>query len=1061
MRGITLAIRALGWRKGFTLALVGVAMLAVGATAMSTSYLAGAADQILDQRLAAADRPDTGISIGNARASSRWLRLMPDNGEPARAAMAAKEFLSQRDELAGHFEPAVALVSGGVVETYLSGTSGVVALEVVWREGQCGKLRFVEGRCPQGRDEITLNVDDARKARVDVGAKLANLVPRRTLRVTGLYEVPDPANAYWFGRSYFQRLAARPTGNGGVKPPRIFAGFVSRPTADRFDSYNAGADRALRLSTVDVSTEESVLEAVQATRRALAEEKLAGVEAAGWTVDTRLPDILQVARAEQHRLDRGGLIIGVQVMVIAWYVVYLLVASSTEQRQGEIALAKLRGHGLPVTLLFAASQPALVLLLATPLGVGLGLGTASLVGPALLPAGLPIELDLRTLLAVAVVVTGGVIASALALLHVVRDPVAEQLRRMPLVRRGRASVVVGAVVCALALAGAYELRAVGTAAADRSGLALLAPVLVALSIALVGAQLFLLGARGWTRLTLRPKRLAGFFASRQIARRNGSARLVVLLVTTLGLAIFAINSWQLGNDHRQSIARFEVAAPVRYDVQGLSLRELLPAVRDADPSGRHAMAAALIEARRSDSLGRRLAVDSDRLPAIAEWDQAWSATDLATIADQLRVDTPPPVTFTGRRLDIAVRADRLEFEAPLQLQAQLETSEGRLVTAFLGRYQPGRAAYRADVPECARGCRLDQIYLDRWVSPTDVRGELTIASVSSDGRRIDAGLGKSGHWRPALTMEGSREQGPAVTLTPRGGSGLRIAIDTETATQRVAIAPSDVPAVVPVVSTGTPDVADAAAAKAAQAYEDRRIDSRTLFFANGFDGQTRPLVQVGDQELIPRLGKSGILLDLDYAVRNVVHPVEDVLLEVWMSGDQAATAGVVKALQQRGAVLDEPRTVADRRAELDTSDEALTMNLYLLTSIAGLVLAAAGAAVLVIGQSRRQRYEVAAAFAVGVDRKVLRRAAASETVVGLVPAVALALAAASLAGWLVLQTLPLTRSADIGPPTLDWAWGVLVVVCGSAAVALTAIAWLSAAIMVRTADPDLLRRAPQ
>jgi putative ABC transport system permease protein len=1054
-----LSIRALGWRKGFTLALVVVATLAVGSTAMAASYVSGAANLVFDQKLERAATYDTGISIGNARASGRWLILMPDNGEPVNAAMSAKAFLDQRDELAGHFEPAVAVISMGAVETQLSPASGPVELEVAWREGQCGKLPFVEGRCPVGIDEVTLPVDDANKAGIAIGDELNDIVPRRTLRVTGLYKVPDASDSHWFGRSYFQRLAPRPTRNG-VTPPKIPAAFVSQPTADQFDSYNAGADRALRLGTVDRSSEELLLQAVQTTQGALAEEQLAGVEAAGWTLDTRLPAILREVRAEQDRLDRGGLIIGTQVMVIAWYVVYLLVASGTEQRQGEIALSKLRGHGLPVTLLFAAGQPALVLLLATPLGVALGVGVASLVGPALLPAGLQIELDLRTLLAVAVVVTGGIIASALALLHVVRDPVADQLRRMLPVRRGRAPVVVGAVICALALAGAYELRALGTAATDRSALALLAPVLVALSIALVGAQLFLFGARGWTRLTLRPRRLAGFLSSRQVARRNGSARLVVLLVTTLGLAIFAINSWQLGAEHRQSIARFEVAAPVRYEVQGLSLRELLPAVREADPSGRHAMAAALIEARRSDHLGRRVAVDSDRLAAVAEWDPAWSDTDLATIADRLRVEAPPPVTFTGRRLEIAVRADRLTTEAPLRLQAQLSTKRGKMVTAFFGRYQPGRATYRTNVPECTGGCRLDQLYLDRWLTPTHIRGALTIASVSSDDE-VDAGLGTPGRWRPALTMEGSSEQGPAVSLEPRGGSGLRLSIDTKTATQRVAIAPRDVPAVVPVVSTGSPEVAANAAATAARAYEDRPVDTRALFFANGFDGQTRPLERVGHDELIPRLGRSGILLDLDYAVRDVVHPVEDVRLEVWMSGDRTATAGVAEALRQRGAVLEEPRTIADRRAELDTSDEALTMNLYLLAAVAGLVLAAAGATVLVIGQARRQKYEVAAAHAVGVDRKVLRRAAAGETMAGLVPAVVLALAAASLAGWLVLQSLPLSRSADLGPPTLEWTWEVLVGVCGTAAVALAAIAWLSAAIMVRTTDPDLLRRAPQ
>ncbi len=466
MRGILLAARGLGWRKGLTVALVAVSTLAIAVTTMLAVYLSAATEQILDQHLEHASRQHTGVSVAYQVTSEWTLAGFVRHGISAtKQAQNAVDFLDHRAELAGRFARSVAAVDSGLVAIPLPG--GTVDTRVVWRDGQCARLRFVSGRCPRRAGEVTIAADDAARYRVRLGDVLTNRVVGMPMRVTGLYDLRDPGEQYWFGRDYFQRLVGDPMARR-PRNPRIFALFVPRSAVDRFAEYTAVADRGLAREGIDLADEAALVGALDTTRKAFATAPPAGPAEFSWGFATRLPEVLKGFDADRARVDRGGLIIGLQVLVIAWYVLYLLVTSSAEQRQAEIALAKLRGRSLPATLGFAAVQPALVLACAAPLGVVLGWLAGLFVCPLFLRPDVPVGVDLRALLAVLLVVSGGIVASALALAHVVRDPVAELLRRLPSVRRGPVAAVLGAVVCALALAGAYELRTLARPRATHS-----------------------------------------------------------------------------------------------------------------------------------------------------------------------------------------------------------------------------------------------------------------------------------------------------------------------------------------------------------------------------------------------------------------------------------------------------------------------------------------------------------------------------------------------------------------------------------------------------------------
>ena len=89
---------------------------------------------------------------------------------------------------------------------------------------------------------------------------------------------------------------------------------------------------------------------------------------------TTFETLFDEVRAEQTLLSRVTLAAVVPLIVLALLLLYVLVASAAEVRRQEVALAKLRGFSTGKVVRFAVAEPAAVLLLTVPVGIGSGRG---------------------------------------------------------------------------------------------------------------------------------------------------------------------------------------------------------------------------------------------------------------------------------------------------------------------------------------------------------------------------------------------------------------------------------------------------------------------------------------------------------------------------------------------------------------------------------------------------------------------------------------------------------------------------------------------------------------
>lgn len=1047
-----LSLRGLAWVWGRTVVLTLVATLAVASAAASAVYIGAAMKDVVDLRIGAAPAPESGLSLVYLGLPTGFEVHDPKAPQsPLAWAQAAGAFLDKREGLASGLTPTVLHV-GTPAPTEIRMPKGRVEAYVGWRAGQCDHLTFVAGRCPAQAGEFALAAKDAAHYGVAVGMSLPGVVRGVHVRVTGLYTVPDQTSSYWYGGGYFQRVPARIDPRRGEIPPTIAALLISRADADELTSFKAGADKALTDDRPSITRLAALAGAMQRADTAFSDHPVAGSTLQSWSIETRLPALVAQADKDLSVIKRRALLVDLPLLIIAWYLLYVLVRSNAEQQQTEVALAKLRGHRLRSTALFALSRPACVLLLAGPLGLVISPAVMRVVAGPLVGPDAVFTLDRTAVGAAGVAMAGGITASLLALVTVLKDPVGQQLRRVRPTARGRSNLVVGTIICVVAGTGAIE-SATLRGSADRSALGLLAPGLLALVLGILGAQLLVLAARLWGSRTIRSRRLAGFLASRHIMRRAGSGRSVVLVVTTVGLSLFASNAWWVGIEHRDDQARAEVGAPLAYPVAGGSMQGLLSATRALDPSGRHLMAVAILADPGRPLAERRLAVDARRLAEVAEWDPSWSRTNVVELARALRGQTTTAVSFRARQLQIGLRDAHLKAAAPVRLVAHLVTASGREVTAFFGVLRPGPGLYQATATQCASGCQLEDLALDRWLQPMNVRGGFTLASISADGRPVDAELSGPGRWRPGLALEPGSVEGPAVTLKP-GDSGLRVNIATKSETQPITLTTSDVSAVIPAVITGGGANEKYGDPGPIHAYDGHPGQLDPVIVGAGFDGQEQPLELVATANTLPRLGSSGVALDLEDVIRNGSNPVNAVKLEVWASNPVGAP--LAREFEKRGLHLGGPSTVAERRAQLATTPDAVTLNLYLLCAFAAVILAVTGLGALVLTDIRRRSYELAALRVAGVDVRTLRRAVAWETYAILAPAIP----GTALAGWAASRLASLEQNgfgAGLQSAGLGSHWATFLTVAGGAFALLVAVGWLAGRRATSGSDLDILR----
>lgn len=1040
MHGLRLAVRALWWRRALSLTILLIAVVSITVAALGPLYTRASEESLLRDRLRSTPGSASGIEFAD-----------PSGVTSPSAGMLLAELAN-----AGLDVPAVyyghPITGLSTTQSLTIGNPGADAgsyvTRLVWREGQCQHLRFVAGRCPDSPYDVAVSVGTAAELGLRLGSalELEGVGGKdRSSRpvVAGIYRPVDPGERYWFDQGLFDAHSAFQDA-----PARVDSVFLTQQLMSRVTEGSPRATQQYLLAVDRVRLDDlgrlrRVV--VKASADALSVQNLDEVgRRVGIQLTTNLPSILDGVEGDRRVVRSSVPLVIVQLLLLTWFVLFLVVGSATEQRAGEVALAKLRGLGPLSAAGLALGEPLLLLLVAVPIGLMLALVAAhALAGAALLP-GTPVQVRPPVLLALAMVLLGGVAAAGLAVRRTLADPVLQQMRRAP--RAGaRRSVAVDAVVAALAVAGVYQLLGSGQLSPGKgTELALLTPGLLALAVALMGVRLLPWVTRLGIRRTQRSSHVAAFLALRQIGRRPAGLRIVVLLTVSVALATFAVDGWQVAANNRAARAAQEIGASRVVHVEAASAADLLAAVRRADLGGRAAMAVS--ELVSANGTATTVAVDSERLAAVASWRTTWAAEPLAELAHRIRPATPSPVSLRGDRLTVLTRASFLRLETATSLVAGLQQAN-RDIEVNLGALRPGEAAYAGPVPFCAAGCRLRSLSLQRGLGGFGtIRGRLLLRGIEMSGRgaaAVDAGLRVPGRWwvPPSRVIDPSR---PAPITVYPNRTGLEVDIDAQGSDVPV-FAPVDSPYPLPAV-LGVDSPIEPLAGEAPGTVSGTGLDGESVLL--------QPVARI----VLPRAGRVGALVDLTYADRIAAPGERRTDDQVWLAPGVSPT--LLDRLRADGVRVLSVETIAQRRARLDRAGPALALLLFLVAAVAALLLAFAAVVTTVYISGRRRAYELAAMRTFGAARTVLVRAGAAEQLALLATGVVLGVAAGMVAALLALPAVPVYGGQAVGPP-LDFtpAWGTLGVLLAAATVALVGVSYAAARQLVRVSLPDRLREA--
>ena len=626
-----------------------------------------------------------------------------------------------------------------------------------------------------------------------------------------------------------------------------------------------------------------------------------------------------------------------------------------------------------------------------------------------------------------------------------------------------------AAVVAVALASVLQLLTSG----DQSSqlLALLAPLFIALAVAVCGAWALRGLSRSWLRRTETAGGTPGYLASRRLARRRDVVNLMIPLLLAVSVVTFAASATAVSDDWRRSRANAEVGAG-RTFVAESSAGHLLQVTRGVDPEGRY-LAAALLDTGGSDT-SRRLFVDTTRLATVAAWDPAWSASSPAELQRKLRpASMAHRLGFAGSRVSVAVRDVALRARAnsvagPSYLWLQYVDDQGEQTDVQLGRLRNGvDATLSADVPRCRSRCLVEQIYLTGQASTvTDVNGRLTLAGVTVDGRAVDWRLGDEGAWRAARPFPVSLLDAPVVPEPSQAGLRLRVYLgrlppgDGPTppmVSGFARITPSSTPDVVPALATARTATRSAAGRGSGTAVE----YPADVVVGTALNGAAVPMRVVERVAALPVLGDEGTLSDLETSLVEFEPAASAApLVELWAA--PGTPASVLDEVRRAGVPLSPQGSLAQTRSELRSSSFSLGLRLFLLVGLATMLLAVFGVFASAVLQSRWRSYEVASLRVVGVPQRSLLRASVLEYVAMLGAAVLLGVLSAYLSLLLVLPSISLGPAEPHAPAVAyDVHWSLVLVVAGTLLLLAVLIAILVSRRIVRMGRPSTLRWAEQ
>ena len=403
----------------------------------------------------------------------------------------------------------------------------------------------------------------------------AAVLPRPArLTVVGIFRAKAPFDVYW-GRSTGAPDAARTSGQRLreamlLTTPATLAGLGAV-------SANASVDFIATPSSFRRTDPQQLLLASWRGRDALKRES--------YGFESGLDAVVERIWLDQQLVYFGVPVGAVQLIVLCWFALFLAVRQTGEERRLDVAKLKLHGSRRRDMWLLVAGQSVVPLLAGGLVGLVLGPYLARLAAGDVTGAAMRDLVWYAAAAAGGVTVAGAVIAALVAERRMVRQSVAELGRQVPGRAPGWRSWVFDLAILTVALAGAYQLRLRGGEETQTRGLAIAAPVLVALAIGLLTSRLVPWLAGAAAPGLFRARRLGSWLVSVNLARRSARSRVLALL--TLAVAVFcsAALGWDVSVRARAERAAFEVGADRVLTVEAPSRSGCSPPCARSIPRG--------------------------------------------------------------------------------------------------------------------------------------------------------------------------------------------------------------------------------------------------------------------------------------------------------------------------------------------------------------------------------------------------------------------------------------------------------------------------------------------
>ena len=361
----------------------------------------------------------------------------------------------------------------------------------------------------------------------------------------------------------------------------------------------------------------------------------------------------------------------------------------------------------------------------------------------------------------------------------------------------------------------------------------------------------------------------------------------------------------------------------------------------------------------------------------------------------------------------------------------------------LGRLRAGRFTYQG-VPQTGCPCRLTGIGVLPSAKRVPRSGQIRLG-LDALSYRTGPGALRSARAELTPTAWRSTLAGVRVIANPSG-----VGFDIPMAAVAGDVGPYAGEAAASLV--GPPSVLPAVVGRQAE-----EVPGGTLA-EQGLDGNTITVRPVITATALPRLGSSGVFVDLGTLERSEVRPtLLQASEQVWL-GPGAPADAVSRLRGGRAAHRRCPTLVDARSARPGTTGPALAYDFMLLATLVALLVAAVGTFSVLAAGGRQRATEMMALEVTGVRRSILARSLAIEAAILALTALFGVIAGAGTAA-IALPSLPQLAAPTDTP--LSYAlpvWLILAVALGAVLVVMVATA-LAARGILTSMSPSLLRAA--